>query len=151
MSCILQFMNGHQRPLKRLMTYSASAYRLFRLGMLEPGKEWVKKKTTSWKWRETLEIGELSEDECQGTLSILSQQHTREVTARGDRTGACVAFCLTTLGQQWPPCCRLRLTDREPTSWATQGVSAWLNPQILDELSFNMPHLGNLDKLLHIF
>lgn len=42
----------------------------------------------------------LSEDECQETPSILSQQHTREVAARGDTAGAYMTFCLKTLGQQ---------------------------------------------------
>lgn len=84
----------------RLVTYSASAHRLFGLGKLKPGKEWVKKRQLPAS-EGRLEIRGLSEDEGQEMPSILSQQHTREVAARGDTAGAyVVTFCLTTLGQQ---------------------------------------------------
>lgn len=78
-----------------------------------------------------------------------SQQHTSKVTAKGDtagcdilpdNTGSAVAYLLQTEVDNW-----------DPSAEGSEGVSAWLSPQIFDELPLNMPHLENLDKLCHIF
>lgn len=63
MSCVFQFLKGCKKPLKRLMTYSASAHGLFGLGKLEPGKEWVKKRDSFLEMKG--DSGDQSEDEYQ--------------------------------------------------------------------------------------
>ena len=66
------------------------------------------------------------------------------------------------LDQQWPLCQGWRSRTWEPNARESKGVSVWrsLNPigfytnantQILGGLSFNLPHLWQLERLLHTF